>query len=70
MPSKEPLETHSALAGGSDGIEVTDPMARAGAKVLRSWDRRIEDDEALCELIFLAMLDEMDRVPKGFEPSV
>ena len=70
MARKEPLEGDFALAAGSAGIELTDAMARAGAKVLRSWDRRIEDDEALCELIFLAMLDEMDRVPEGFEPSV
>ena len=36
-------------------IEVTDEMIEAGASVLRAWDRRIEDDEALCELIFLEM---------------
>jgi hypothetical protein len=41
---------------GAPDIEITPAMIAAGAAVLRVWDRRIEDDEALCEAIFVEML--------------
>jgi hypothetical protein len=39
----------------ADEIEITPEMIKAGVAVLRMWDRRIEDDEALCEIIFVEM---------------